>query len=321
MKNKLFIWALSLLGTATAVAQDANFSQVNQLPQLINPANTGSFEGAWRVSGLFRNTSYAAAQTFSTGVFSVEKRVKSNGFIGEHDVLGVSIYGLSDQSNNGALRSSYMGFTTAFGKALNTQGTSRLAVGLQGVWVTRRLDVNKLSFEDQFGSGGFDNMRPSFDAYRGGSSSYLDLNAGLSYNLNKENSGLNLGAAIYHASKPKEQLWHEEYELPSRYTFNASGYFTTSDKDRIYLSALSNHQGKVNEYLVGGYFSKNLVMDANTLRLNIGSYYRVKSAVIPYLGVQLGKWTGGLSYDVASGDIRSANSNRKSLELSMTALF
>lgn len=320
MKNKLLIWALSILGTATAVAQDANFSQINQLPLLANPANTGSFAKEWRAGGIFRNTVYTAAQTFSTGVFSIDKRVKS-GFISENDVLGMGFYGLTDQSNNGALRSSYLGFSTAYGKGLNVNGTSRLSVGLQGVWATRRLDVNKLTFEDQFTSGGFGGMNPSADSYRGGASSYFDFNAGIAYNLTAENHGFNLGTAIYHAGKPKEQLWNDHYQLPVRYTVNAGGYLTIADKDRIHLNAITNHQGKADEYLMGAYFSKNLVMDANSMRLNIGSYYRLRSAIIPYFGLQTDKWSSSLSYDIANGNITKGNSNRKSLELSMIAMF
>lgn len=320
MKNKLFIWAFSLLGAATAAAQDANFSQTNQLPLLVNPANTGAFEKEWRTGGIFRNTTYTAAQAFRTGVFTIEKRIKAS-YISENDVLGIGVYGLNDQSNGGALSSSYLGFSTAYGKALNGDGSSRLSVGLQGVWATRRLDVNKLTFGDQFTSGGFDGTLPSADAYRGGSSNYLDLNAGVSYNLAKEAYGLNLGAAIYHAGKPKEEFWNDTYQLPARYSFNAGGYFSVQDKDQIHVAVITNRQGKADDYLAGAYFSKHVALDASNLRLNAGGYYRLHSAIIPYFGIQSGKWIGGISYDVASGKINKANANRKSLEISMTALF
>ncbi|HVG15271.1 MAG TPA: PorP/SprF family type IX secretion system membrane protein [Chitinophagaceae bacterium] len=320
MKNILLIWAFSILGAATAAAQDANFSQVNQLPLMLNPANTGAFEKDWRAGGIFRNTTYTAAQAYRTGVFSIEKRMRA-GFISEGDVLGLGVFGLSDQSNGGALSSNFLGLSTAFGKALNSDGSSRLSVGLQGVWATKRLDVNKLTFEDQFTSGGFEGSTPSADAYRGGSSNYLDLNAGISYSFTQATHGLNLGAALYHAGKPREQFMNDTYELPVRYSLNANGYFTVAGKDQIHLNATTNHQGKADEYLMGAYFSKNVVLESENIRLNMGSYYRLQSAIIPYFGIQTSKWTGGISYDVSSGKINKANANRKSLELSMTALF
>jgi type IX secretion system PorP/SprF family membrane protein len=321
MQNKLIIGALLLLGTAaTAAAQDASFSQINSIPLLLNPAYTGSVEGTWRTSAIFRNTTYAAGQAFTTGAFTVEKRVKT-GSGNEHDRLGIGLFGMADQSNGGALKSSYIGVSTAYAKALNTSGTSHLSAGLQGVWATRRLDLNKLTFEDQFTSGGFEGGTVSVDAYRGGATTYLDVNAGIVYELSNEKSGLNLGAAIYHAGKPEGDFWNEDSELPARYTLNGGTYFSLTADDRIHFNAVTNFQGKSEEYLLGAYWSKHLQMESTNLRLNIGSYYRLNSAVIPYLGIESKSWKGGLTYDVASGSIREGAANRKSLELSVTALF
>jgi type IX secretion system PorP/SprF family membrane protein len=321
MKNKRIITALLGLATAaTAIAQDAGFSQINSMPLLLNPANTGGFEKEWRTTGVFRNTSYGAGQTFTTGAFIVEKRVKGS-FIDENDRLGIGAFALVDQSNGGALKSNYVGFSTAYAKALNVSGTSRLSAGLQGVWATRRLDMNKLTFGDQFTSGGFGAGMPSADAYRSAASSYLDVNAGIAYALSNERSGLNLGAAIYHAGKPKAEFWNEESELPSRHTFNGGTYFSIAGNDRIHVNAVATLQGEADEYLFGAYFSKHLQAETGNLRLNLGSYYRLNSAIIPYLGIETKTWSGGLSYDVASGSIREGAANRKSLEVSVTALF
>ena len=322
MKSKFIIGAFFFLSTAaTAVAQDVNFSQINSMPLLLNPANTGNFDRAWRASGIFRNTTYAAGQTFTTAAFTIEKRITSGGLIGENDRLGIGFFGLSDQSNGGALKTNYMGFSTAYGKALNVSGTSRLSAGLQGVWVTRRLDLNKLTFADQFTSGGFENQVPSADAYKGASYSYLDLNAGIAYSLTKEKAGFNVGAAIYHATKPKEGFWSENDQLPSRYTLHAGAYFAVAEGDRIHLNTVNNFQGKADEHLFGAYFSKKLMMAESDLRLNIGSFYRLRSAIIPYLGIESRSWSSGFTYDVASGSIREGGANRKSFEVRLSAFF
>jgi type IX secretion system PorP/SprF family membrane protein len=322
MKNKLIIGALICLGTAaTSVAQDAGFSQINSIPLLLSPANTGGFKQDWRTSGVFRNTSYAAGQTFTTGAFTVEKRIKTGGAENDADRLGIGAFGLFDQSNGGALKSNYIGLSTAYAKALNVSGTSRLSAGLQGVWATRRLDLNKLTFEDQFTSGGFEGGSASADAYRGAASAYLDVNAGLAYELTNEKNGFGLGAALYHAGKPEENFWGDDTELPVRYTFSANTYFTVADNDRFHLSAVTNFQGHADECLLGAYLSKHLQMESSNLRLNIGSYYRLKSAVIPYVGIESRNWSGGLTYDVASGSIREGAANRRSLEIAVAAFF
>ena len=319
MKKKLFIYSLVLFNAAIATAQDAGFSQIQQVPVLLNPSNTGKFNQNWRVSGLFRNTSYNASHTYTTGAVIAEKSVKVGAE--KRDALGIGVSGLFDQSNSGALKSNYIGLSMAYIKSLNVEGTSRLSAGLQAVWVTRRLDVNKLVFEDQFVSGGFSSSVPSADAYRGGSLNYLDVNAGLSYHYTGTNYGFNAGAALFHINKPKEEFWGEDYRLASRITTDLGGYIGMGNNDKLHLSAVASFQEEAREYLLGGYFSKAVGASDKDLHVNIGGYYRVNNSVIPYIGISFPEWGGGLSYDVGTGSENKFNNSRKSLELSVQAYF
>lgn len=321
MKKQLFVYAISLMTAASAAAQDANFSQQSQLPVFLNPANTGVFERGTRITGAFRNTSFNNSNAFTTGAIAAEKKITGKGVIDEGDALGIGVSGLFDQSNAGALKSNYIGVSIAYTKALNIAGTSKFSAGLQGVWATRRLDVNKLMFEDQFASGGYNSGIPSADAYRGGAVNYLDVNAGLAYRYAGKKSGFDLGAALFHAARPKEQFWGDGYRLPLRYTLHGGAYIGVGGSDQIHLSAIANRQGHINEYLVGGYFSKGVGAEATSLRLQLGSFYRVNSAVIPYVGIATADWHAGVTYDISAGSKTYTGYNARSLEFTMQYLF
>ncbi|MBS1566948.1 MAG: type IX secretion system membrane protein PorP/SprF, partial [Bacteroidetes bacterium] len=252
--KKQFILYIALMGVLRASAQDIDFSQINRLPVLISPANTGTFEKDWRLTGAFRNTSFDAGHTYLTGAAIVERKFHS----GRRDAIGLGFSGVFDQSNNGALKSNYLGLAFSYIKGLNEAGNSNLSFGVQGVWSTRRLDVNKLVFEDQLGSGGFSYNIPSADSYRSGSVNYLDLNAGIAYHYTSESFGINAGLGMFHISRPKEQFWGDGYKVPIRYSAEAGAYVRTADRDRLNFQVIGQFQDGQHEYLPGISYSKHV---------------------------------------------------------------
>lgn len=318
MQFKIIVVTIIFLGSLRAAAQDPNFSQAANLPALTNPAGTGNFDGDWRLSGHFRNTSFDAAHAYTSGALVLEKRIKGRGVIPEQDVLGIGFHGLFDQSGSGALKSNYIGLSVAYAKALDLQGNSTLAAGLQGVWATRRLNVNQLVFEDQFTSGGYAYSLPSADAYKGGSLNYLDVNAGLAYRYDHTNYGWHLGASLFHSNRPAEQFWGDDYHIPARYSVQGGGYFPAGEMNRVYLEAISNFQDGAKEHLLGGYYSVNMNDLLPDSRLNLGTFWRVQNALVPYLGVAMTTWKAALSYDVNIARQRMLDYKRRSLELNVS---
>ena len=315
MKNKVLYLFIIILCATRSVAQDVNFSTIGQLPLLLNPSQAGNFDSDNRLSVAFRNVAFSSSYAFSSGVVSLEHRFKKG--IDENDRLAIGFSGVFDQSNNGALKSNYAGIAIAYAKALDPQGKSRLSAGLQGVWVSRRLDVNKLVFADQFTSGGFATNLPSADAFRSGAIGYFDVNAGVGYQLKQERFGLDLGVALFHGSSPREQFWGEGYKLPRRYTVHGKSYHNVNADDRIYVQVVANFQDAAKEQLIGAYFSKDLGNEGVKYKLNVGSYYRTESAVVPYLGLESAKWKAAVTYDVNISGLKDARSNMRAMEMNI----
>ncbi|RYY38715.1 MAG: type IX secretion system membrane protein PorP/SprF [Chitinophagaceae bacterium] len=318
---KKILATLTIMAAAGSVcAQDAQLSQLFNAPLLLNPAQTGLMDKAWRISGGYRNTTFSGgSNAFSTGYISADTRWKMKG-VQESDRLGVGLIGYLDQSSAGALRNNYIGLSLAFNKALTASGSTRLGVGAQALYVARVLNTSKLVFEDQFGSGGFSSV-PSRDASRGGSDQHLDLNVGLQLSHDATAWGGSLGGALRHVNRPKESFWSADYQLPMAYTVHGSAYARLKGGDKLTFQALYVGFGEQN-YLQGGLiFSKNIHLSTTETSLDLGVLGRDTRSIIPYLGLSYGNTRGAITYDVTTNSAKQGGLNRQSVELTLSHSF
>src|SRR5689334_10167513 len=156
-----FLVALFL--TLAASAQDPNFSQFFASPLTLNPAFTGKFDGTLRVAGNYRNQWPTINNAFTTYTASLDAGILKN-HISEADQFGVGVMMFSDKAGNGVLQNNFVAVSTAFHKALDEDGRNQLGVGFQGTFVSKRLNVQGLNFEDMLRSDGFTGLTTeSFD--------------------------------------------------------------------------------------------------------------------------------------------------------------
>ncbi|MEO5906072.1 MAG: PorP/SprF family type IX secretion system membrane protein [Saprospiraceae bacterium] len=104
-------------------SQDIHFTLHHMTPLAFNPANTGSFYGSFRLSGLYRDQyrSVAGNGAFSTPTFSVDAPV-IKGFK-EKDWVGVGLFFYSDRSGTIGLTQQTFKVSAAYHLALNKNGT------------------------------------------------------------------------------------------------------------------------------------------------------------------------------------------------------
>jgi type IX secretion system PorP/SprF family membrane protein len=119
-------------------------------PLAFNPANTGSFYGSFRLSGLYRDQyrSVAGNGAYSTPTFSVDAPV-IKGFK-EKDWVGVGLFFYSDRSGTIALTQQTFKISAAYHLALNKNATRVLSIAYQTGPVQRFVkNSSKAIFEDE----------------------------------------------------------------------------------------------------------------------------------------------------------------------------
>lgn len=302
-------------------AQDPNFSQFFASPLTLNPALTGKFDGVYRVAGNYRNQWPTFNNAFTTYTASFDKGIL-NDRIPDYDQFGVGILGFSDQAGDGVLKTNAIALSLAYHKSLDENGYHQIGAGFQGGFVSKRLDVSKVTFEDQLTPSGFTGATSEIFPNKRVSVSYFDVNAGVLYN--GSTNGYNnfyLGASMYHINRPKESFQGDQYFLlNARVTLQAGGKIPVGQYNYLHFSANHSMQAKAHNTVVGGAYALNLNADQeNPTTVYLGSWFRFADAVIPYIGLEFGDFHIGATYDVNISNLATpqGSNGRGGAEISM----
>jgi type IX secretion system PorP/SprF family membrane protein len=308
------------IGVEAVRAQDPNFSQYFSSPLTINPANTGFFYGNQRLVANYRRQWWGAGEPFTTATISFDTKGKSF-TSNEFDTWAVGVSALTDKSAGGLLTSNYAGLSFAYHKSLDENGYSSLGVGFQGAYVTRKVDLANISYNSQFTSGGYDLNLPTGESFVSGSTSHMDVSTGLLYKYDDETNAFYLGAGYMHLTQPKESILNSTTtKVPSRLTAAAGASLAVGYDSKVFLSALYQKQANASSYAAGGAFQFGLPVATADVSLYLGGWYS-NASISPYIGMQYNTLQMGVTYDVVTSGIKSANPKNGSFELSLIYIF
>ncbi len=129
-----------------------------------------------------------------------------------------------------------------------------MGIGFQGTYGQKRLDRNKLYFEDQLTPFGFTGVtQETFVNNNNLNINYLDVNAGLLYSMSTdESNNFYVGASMYHINRPSESFQGATWNIATRTTVSAGGYFPVSDILTLHTSGIYQYQNKASETVFGG---------------------------------------------------------------------
>ena len=170
---------LSTTATSHLFAQDLHFSQYFNAPLLVNPANTGFAPDVdYRVGVNYRNQ-WANLISNPYKTFSVwgDAQLFNNRF--ENGWLGIGGALLRDVAGSGSLTSTRGFASVAYHQMLGFG--SLLSAGFNIGLVNKKIDISKLTFDNQWNGKFFDVNTPSGEPFAYNNLTYFDLQAGLNY--------------------------------------------------------------------------------------------------------------------------------------------
>ncbi|HVG39978.1 MAG TPA: PorP/SprF family type IX secretion system membrane protein [Chitinophagaceae bacterium] len=315
MKKSILTLYLMIIMAGITSAQSYHFSQFFSTPLLTNPANTGFTEGPYRLASNFRSQGMQGGNAYFTGYVSADiSTLKDNVAIGHK--AGLGMYIMNDQSLGGALQTNSIGMSAAYHVGLDQYGDHSIGVGFQGTYNQRRVDYNKLTFENQYGPTGYNPTLPVGEPLSNTNRNFFDVNAGIIYNAVLEDRAFFGGVSVYNILKHKESMLTNEFKMPTRFTVQAGAQYFTGEYGKIYFSATNMVQAKAMETTVGAAYGHQLT-DLSKNELIVGMWYRHKDALIPYVGYQLESFQVGLTYDYTVSSIKTAAQVRHGYELTL----
>ena len=319
--RKLGLLFLLLSAKHIVLAQDPHFSQYFSSPLTLNPANTGNFNGPYRVASNFRNQWQGVGYPYLTGTISFDAAVAKDRF-SAGDNFSVGVLGLFDKAMGGSFNSNYGGLSVGYHLWLDEDRTHKLSIGFQSVLVNKRLDPTQISFATQFSSNGFDLSLPSDEFFQNNNINYLDWNTGLNYSRSTENGNYFLGISGYHLTQPKESFLGDDVNIiPIRYTIAAGTNRYLGETGVLMTSALYQQQSKSREITVGVAYGQYLSSPVNDISVFMGAWYRINDSFIPYFGFNYNDLQIGLSYDIIASSLNLSKTNNRSIELSAIYSF
>jgi type IX secretion system PorP/SprF family membrane protein len=298
-------------------AQDLHFSQYFNSPLLVNPANTGFIpDGDYRVGINYRNqwanigNPYKTFSVFGDGQFFANRF--DNGWIGIGGAL------LRDVAGSGNLTTTRAFGSVAYHQALGLG--SLISAGFNVGWVNKRIDLSKLTFDNQWNGKFFDISTPSGEPFAANQVNYFTIQAGLNYAYYpNENTYLNVGFSASNINQPNESFFSPglvDTRIPVRMTTFANGSFRAGDAWIVNPNVYVSKMGTAWEVVAGGNTQRKLNEDGST-QMIIGAYYRVSDAVVPMVGFQQNGYRFTFSFDATTSSLKNYNQARGAYEVSI----
>jgi type IX secretion system PorP/SprF family membrane protein len=197
---------------------------------------------------------------------------------------------------------------------------SLVSAGFNIGYVNKRIDLTKLSFDNQWNGKFFDITAPTGEAFASNQVNYFSLQAGLNYAYYpNENTYLNVGFSASNINRPNESFFSPglvDTRVPMRFTTFINGSFRAGEtwivNPNIYVSKV----GTAMEIVGGGNAQRKLNEDGS-IQLILGAYYRVSDAMIPMVGFQQSGYRFTFSYDATVSSLRNYNQTRGAYEMSI----
>ncbi len=305
-KKYLFVAVFSLLTSAVVAQVDPHFSQYYMYPLWLNPALTGAVDGNYRVSVIQRQQWGSIVTPFNTTAISADVTTNKNINFGLN-LLQQTSGDVGYKYSTGNLSVSYSGIH------LGREGYKVISFGMQGGILGRSINLADAQVNDQYqnsGSVDLSTIKPSASAF--------DLGAGVFFYDADPNKKVNLfaGFSAGHLTQPSDPFLSSNIgaKLPVRYTTHAGANIYINERTQLVPNALVMNQGNASEVMLGGYVQMAL---NPTTDISCGVNYRFKDAVSPYIGLKLGDFTFGASYDVNSSQLGKLAGSTSSFDLSL----
>lgn len=319
MKTKLAILLTActiLVAVQHVSAQtDPHFTQNYTYPMYINPALTGSSDGSYRVSAIYRSAWGSLGNPYRTTGLSFDAPTSKN--------IAVGVNVLNQSAGDGGFNYFTAYASVAYtGVKFGKNENQRMVFAMQGGIIDRRIDESNFKWGEQWNPvTGYNASNPTSESFAANAATSLDLAAGVLYYDASPGKKTNLfgGLSFFHINKPKDPIISSQTvalnTIPIRYTMHAGVSLNISDMASIVPHALVMKQGNATETMAGVYMQRNINSETDVM---LGGYYRYKDAIAPFVGVDHKNFLIGLSYDANTSKLGSMAKNVNSFELSFS---
>ncbi len=304
-----------------ANGQDIHFSQFYEAPLARNPALAGIFTGDLRIQGLHRDQWNTINVPFKTSLISLEYKMPvgiGNDFI----TTGSNAY--QDKAGQNMLITSSFIQSLTYHKSLDDNIDRYISIGFGGGFTSRRLNSSSMTFDNQFGTNGYNPLNPSGETLKYFKRNTIELSTGISYNSAVgEKGNLFLGASVWHLLNDHSNFLVDSVKKNKKWQFNAG--IKTFIAERIILHVECNAfvQGVSSTWMAGAvlsYYSLGMSNQGGSLPLmfGAGAFIRLKDAIVPVVKAGYKNMYISFSVDLVTSKLTGASRARGGTEIALS---
>jgi type IX secretion system PorP/SprF family membrane protein len=316
-KEILLIAVFYLVFLSIRGQQDRHYSMFNESPMALNAGATGLFSGDVQLFTSYRSQwSSINPNMFTTISASLDAKVYEKD--GYYFAAGINFY--DDKGGDSFLKTGIYNLSLSAG--IEVGEDQYLAIGFQPSYYQRSIELDKLSWGNQWSGEQFNVLQPSGESSFAESIVKFDLNSGVYYyGQIQDNLMVTLGGSVAHITRPSVGFLSPDEKLYRRYTLNASAEYGISNS-KIYLdpSAYVFFQGPNRSVAIGtdlkymfkesskytGYFDEKSFL--------IGMYYRSEDSFYAKLGLNWAGISFGAAYDINISSLSIATNGLGGME-------
>jgi type IX secretion system PorP/SprF family membrane protein len=314
MQKKIFISGLLLFLMVNVYNQDFFFSQFYASPLNLNPALTGLSKGDMRVALNYRDQNQSLVP-YSTYSGSFDMKILRATLDKDAAAFGMSF--VKDDLNNNALSTLYAVGGMAYHFALNNDMTHYLAFGFQGGILQRQINMDELSFPNQWTIQSFYDPTISHGLdVANDQTMIIDMNAGMFwYHFLSDNSSVFAGFSAFHMLEPQESVFENDEALARKYIIHGGSRMQVGEQVFLIPNFMFMQQNSARQIAAGT--NMEYLFPESDFLISFGAWYRYYNhSVITNLGIGIKNINLGVSYDIFS-QVQSISETRGGLEFSL----
>lgn len=309
-------------------SQDWHFSQFNDAPVLVNPANSGSYSGDYRANLNYKNQWSSIGNPYKSMAASFDMPALRN--YNGYKLTGIGVSFLRDKAG----KSEY-GFTQAnlsISQSVAVGKFQELSIGVSFGYGQVSASLNGLRWDNQYNGIIYDPSLPTGENNFFPKSKYFDISTGfLARFFSRDLNETQVGISISHVNRPWQAtlsdvnddvlrmkiIIHGRTEIPLKQapgiTIIPSAYYANQSASTEIIGGVNVRSALGENSLYTGYNSTSYV--------HIGGHYRFNDALIATVGYE---WRStlkaALSYDINFSQLTPASSTKGGMEISISWL-